>query len=549
MSPLSISHVYRQIPTTLEINGPILSFDAYADYGVTGAVQPTGLSTCNAGVGTFIGIATAVWPSQSPTNYPKNTGSISYQWYEVGGGALSDGTNITGSATTTLTVSNLTNPSDNGRNFFVRANYIPSAYGVGKSTANAVNDPLDSNSAGVSVYPTITVTNQPGIATAALTLPAEFQVYGETSDSSALTYRWMMNGSDLTDGSTVTGAGTTILSVSSDTVGINTIQNRITHPTSCNSPVYSSVVDFEVVDPRQMVIFEEYPNGTSSANIIEVNLFDGEYSVVNQNNAQLMGFYASEKDLEVELEIHAAKGIDQGGYTGGQGGVSIFRFTMLKDVEHVVAGFSLNKQTTTFIYRQASILAVIGAGGDAGTSGNGGRGGGIGIPGENGSGQGQGGAGGSTITAGTLTNSGATLGSAWGGGYPGFCSPLGFCKAPVPQGGQIAACPYGGYYNLQGYSPCQLLGNSQFRMANGTLMTNSATIARGFKAGGGIRNVEGWGDNGAFGGGGVRGGAGGLGGAGGGGGSGYQDGSVTVVSSTQGGSTATGSTFIIRMVD
>jgi hypothetical protein len=79
------------------------------------------------------------------------------------------------------------------------------------------------------------------------------------------------------------------------------------------------------------------------------------------------------------------------------------------------------------------------------------------------------------------------------------------------------------------------MGNVQFYLAEGTRITNSATIARGFKAGYGIRNTAGLGlNNGGNGGNGATGGAGGS-SAGGGGGSGYSDGSFTIVSTQQGG--------------
>ena len=215
MSPIALNHVFRQIPTTLELNGPILSFDASEDYGVLGALQPTAQVVCNNGVATFTGVATAVWPSQSPPNYPLNTGTISYRWHQVGVGALSDSANVTGTATTVLTITDATNPSYNARNYFLRADYNSSAYGVGKSTPNAINDPLDSNTVGLTVYPTITITTQPtGIVTAAETVTAEFDVVATTSDSSGLDYRWLLNGSDLSDSGTVSGSGTPSLDIS-----------------------------------------------------------------------------------------------------------------------------------------------------------------------------------------------------------------------------------------------------------------------------------------------------------------------------------------------
>ena len=70
---------YRTTPTTLDLNGPILSYTQ----------QPVDINVANSG--TIVGIATAL---------PVGTGSISYQWYESGYGAVATSSTITGTATT-----------------------------------------------------------------------------------------------------------------------------------------------------------------------------------------------------------------------------------------------------------------------------------------------------------------------------------------------------------------------------------------------------------------------------------------------------------------
>ena len=89
----------RGLPTDLELNGPTLSFTE----------QPVGVGSTVTGSVTLSGIATVSWASTTPPSF----GTISYQWYEVNGTALSDGTNISGSGTTTVTISNLRSPQDN----------------------------------------------------------------------------------------------------------------------------------------------------------------------------------------------------------------------------------------------------------------------------------------------------------------------------------------------------------------------------------------------------------------------------------------------------
>ncbi len=85
----------------------------------------------------------------------------------------------------------------------------------------------------------------------------------------------------------------------------------------------------------------------------------------------------------------------------------------------------------------------------------------------------------------------------------------------------------------------------QFRLSDGTVVTNTAEITRGFKAGFNIMQTAGIGLGtnlplhrlSGQGGHGATGGAGGNNGGGGGGGAGYTDGSVTIVDTQAGGST------------
>ena len=206
--------VFRHIPTSLEINGPILSF----------VTQPVGITTTTANSAIFVGIATATFPTQTPPNPAQNTGYISYQWYEVGVGALTNSSTISGAGTTTLTVGGLRSPNDSGRKFFVKANYIPSAYnttgittvGTARSTGNAINNGLDSNIATLSIYPTLAISNQPLSKTVSGSIPATFDVTAVTSDSSdsSLIYNWLLNGSLLTDSANVKNSNTNKLTLS-----------------------------------------------------------------------------------------------------------------------------------------------------------------------------------------------------------------------------------------------------------------------------------------------------------------------------------------------
>ena len=160
---------YRSTPTTLDLNGPILSYTQ----------QPVGLTTESSSIN-LVGIATAL---------PVGTGSISYQWYEVGYGPIASGSSITGTATTTLTLNEL-NFNDNGREFYLEAGYNASAYGVGpitagtaRSTGNAINAPLNSDIAEITVGPTIVILQQPVSVTVAVNNDATFSVLASIGSS------------------------------------------------------------------------------------------------------------------------------------------------------------------------------------------------------------------------------------------------------------------------------------------------------------------------------------------------------------------------------
>ena len=509
---------YRYIPTELELNGPVLSF----------VTQPTGITTEHAGVATFTGVGTATFPTQDPANPALNSGSISYRWYEVGVGALSDGTNITGSATTTLTLSNLVSPTDNGRQFYLGLDYVPSG-----DTPNANNEIFNSNNVNLNVLPYITINNQPSSKTVGTGASSTFEVIASLSDTSygTLNYQWQINQSNLTDTSTISGSLTPTLTLSRDSVGVSSVRVLISN--SSANTVTSTEVSLEVVEPRSIINLEGY-GSTSTATLLQKNLDDIEFSITSDIlNSDDICFYSSEKDLEVELDFYGAKGSDRGSFIGGEGGYSRIQFTMKKNEEYVLRGIRSN--TALFLYRRGSLIAVVGQGGSAGTTGSGGKGGGVNLAGQSGSG-GNAGSGGQRVAIGGLLENGI-FGSAStiqeSSIYPEDQ------KATGTTGGRTIKCTKGVYWRNQGLSSCQDIGTSKFILSDGTEVTNSASIARGFKSGYNINRTAGTYDSGAgVGGDGSTGGNGGGGGqGGGGGGSGYSDGSITIVNTQLGGST------------
>ena len=193
--------LFNKVPTDLDLNGPILSITTEPT-GATGIGTTVG-ATGGASV-TITGIATAVVGSSGTGG----TGYLSYQWYEDGVGALSDGTYITGTASTgtvgstaTLTLSNLITPTDNDRKFYLEIDYVPSyVVGVqsvtvpGFKTGNAFNEPITSGVATVTVTPLIDIVSQPSNRQVVLNTNTIVSVNADLTDSSFtddLTFQWL----------------------------------------------------------------------------------------------------------------------------------------------------------------------------------------------------------------------------------------------------------------------------------------------------------------------------------------------------------------------
>jgi len=223
----------------LDLNGPILSFTTEpTGVGSTGV----GINSTGGGTVSLTGIATATFPTTAD-----NSGIITYRWYEEGVGALSDSTYITGTATTTLTLTNLITPSDNQRKFYLQVDYIPSYY----ETGNALNEPFNSGVGTVTVDPLIEIIAEPTsqntlinstTGTYATGKFVSFTVNANLSDSyfaDDLTYQWFIDGEAATDEvrTKTTTTGTTVSGP------INNTYNSTTGPII----VPSTATDIEVV--------------------------------------------------------------------------------------------------------------------------------------------------------------------------------------------------------------------------------------------------------------------------------------------------------------
>ena len=150
---------------------------------------------------------------------------------------------------------------------------------------------------------------------------------------------------------------------------------------------------------------------------------------------------------------------------------------MNKNEEYVIVGLS-SDLNAPYLYNKGALMACVGQGGDAGTSGNGGAGGGVNNEGQDGRGR-ESGAGGAAIAEGTLGSDG-TFGSNFAAGvvYVGDSQETG------QNAGQTIRCTKGVYYAEQGVGACDdIEGTTVFRLSDGSAVTNTALITRGYKAG------------------------------------------------------------------
>ena len=362
----------------------------------------------------------------------------------------------------------------------------------------------------------------------------------------------------ITQNTTISGQGTPTLTITSDESSFNATRQVyvvVSHVTATNSPVTSDTVSSSVIDnavANNVVI--ETISADKTANVQTANLSNGDQefqagSTDIENNlgagAYLYSLYSPDEDISVEMDLYGGKGADNSGNAGGEGGFSRIRFTMLRNVEYVIAGLTDSVQTP-YVYRKATLIANVGKGGDAGERGRGGFGGGVNNPGEDAPGR-DGGQSRTSPVRSTNEEFGSLTSLPTGiGGNP----RARYRKAVTPNAGMAAPCSRGIYYRDQGVSACDDVGSVKFRWSDGTEISNTASITRGYKAGLNYIQTAGKKETSSSGNGGngAKGGQGGSNGYGGAGGGGYQDGSITVESTQLGGSTFDDAKVILRVV-
>lgn len=344
---------------------------------------------------------------------------------------------------------------------------------------------------------------------------------------------------------TVAGSKTKKMTITTDDDSVAVVRCKLSANNVQESPIFSNSVSYKITELTNTVKFETI-NGTNSATLTQNDLSEGEVTIDYSNfTGSEVLMYAPDKNVLVELDLHGGKGSDDGTKPGGVGGFSRIRFTMLKNVEYVITGL-YSTVNTPFIYRKATLIACVGGGGSAGFRSAGGDGGGVNVAGEDAIGSSPG-TGGEKIDVGTLSSP-AEFGSLVEGVLTAVAPDT---NATDREGGKVLPCTRGVYWRDQNVAPCSdVTTGSSFRLADGTTVTNTANINRGYKAGYNVIQTAGKGEaSGGNGAAGATGGKGGIDGYGGGGGSGYSDGSIVVIDTQLGGSDYDNATVIMRVVE
>ena len=395
---------------------------------------------------------------------------------------------------------------------------------------------------GTSAYNNQQVTLQPGTSSATGVDPYIEVEYNSPSGT----------GTVIKTTTNISGATGSRLRIKRDTVGIHTVQCKISHPiavnnpasssTRENSPIYTDQAEFNALSAvnltRSNLTYEIcQDNTTSSFSTETVNLFVQPMQLTgwatSNNSYRNIMIYPPEENITVKMTMAASAGQSFNGNKGGEGGETVFTYTLLKDTEYTLKlGVTVEPTASigrggagAYFYEGGRLLVACGGGGASGWNHRGGKGGGGGTSGENGRGA-NGGNGGQKVNDGELTASGIL--------------PSGI------KGGKVESCTTGQFLRDQGHAPCEFTGSSErFMLFNGTKNMNTRLIKRGYKAdfdkfgyrhNGGNSSSQ---VNGQFVGGG---GSGAYGGdaagdatSGGGGASGYTNGSVNMLFGGQGG--------------
>lgn len=177
---MSLNQTWDDTPTKLYLNGPTLSITS----------DPSNTTINHESSGSFVGVVTATFPAA--VTDAVSDGTITFQWYRklvnessftpLGAGS----TFYSGQTSSTLSIDYALSPDHHNSEYYLEAAYTPSAYGsVGsaRSTGNALNEPITSGIATLSVNPGLSIITQPADSTAVINSNTTFNVVPLLTDN------------------------------------------------------------------------------------------------------------------------------------------------------------------------------------------------------------------------------------------------------------------------------------------------------------------------------------------------------------------------------
>ena len=194
--------IWTDTPTILDLNGPTISI----------VTNPSSITVNHQASATFVGLATVTFPAEITGTFD---GTVVYQWYDQDG-ALGASTQWSGQTSSTLVISSATSPGFNGKQYYFVAEYVPVSV---DGTGNAINEPVTSGTATLTVRPGMAIITFPSNATAVVNNNATFNAGGFLTDyvgtvvdegsQGVISYQWFVNGSTASDGTTQTTSSAT----------------------------------------------------------------------------------------------------------------------------------------------------------------------------------------------------------------------------------------------------------------------------------------------------------------------------------------------------
>ena len=215
--------------TDLSLNGPNLSFSSDVSQNVSNVAPNggTGRATDSTSV-VFTGTAVCQFPDASNAD-----GTINYQWYDASTNqALGISTRYSGQTSNTLTWSYALSNEDNGKSFYLQADFTPT---VGGAAGEPRNEPLRSTSnVDLNVLPELEVILGPSTSTVPINVNTTFNCDGtingnrknsyDVSEEAKISYQWYIDGSSVTDGVRTTTRSADIITNNYNTTGSYTLE-------------------------------------------------------------------------------------------------------------------------------------------------------------------------------------------------------------------------------------------------------------------------------------------------------------------------------------